>query len=87
MLIRRKFTHLLPVRMLRRLHKNSPKAHLVISDFDQLVSPIPGINSPIVSRKGFGSNEKKDFDTYLVERGEADIFFPVDFALLRVMHQ
>ena len=28
------------------------------------------------------SHENKDFKDYLVERGEADIFFPTNFSLL-----
>lgn len=64
-----------------------PHSHLVISDFDHLVTKIPGINAPIVSKKGFKSEEKIDFDSYLVQRGEADIFFPVDFNLLKKMHE
>ena len=57
-----------------------------MSDFDHLVSSIAGVNAPIVSRKGEKSPEKKDYNTYLVERGEADIFFPVDFPFLKAMH-
>lgn len=58
-----------------------------MSDFDSLVSNIPGVNAPIVSFKGDKSHAKKDFDTYLIERGQADIFFPVNFELARLMHQ
>lgn len=43
------------LRLLKRINKNMPNCHLVISDFDHLVTPIPGINAPIVSRKGFKS--------------------------------
>ena len=50
-----------------------------MSDFDSLASSISGINAPIVSRKGEKSADKKDYSTYLVDRGEADIFFPVNF--------
>ena len=72
---------------MENLEKKAPNVHLIVSDFDSLVSSIPGKNAPIVSTKGEKSQEKKDFDTYLVERGEADIFFPVDFHFLRVMHK
>lgn len=37
---------------LENLSKKAPNAHLVLSDFDSLISSIPGINAPIVSRKG-----------------------------------
>lgn len=63
-----------------------PRSHLVISDFDELISPVPGLNAPIVSKKGFKSEEKQDYPSYLVRRGEADIFFPVDFNVLQLMH-
>jgi len=75
------------LRFLKRVNQNMPNCHFVISDFDHLITSVPGINAPIVSRKGFKSQEKKDFDTYLIERGEADIFFPVNFQLLAEMHK
>lgn len=74
------------LKLLKKMKKNMPNCHLLISDFDHLVTPIPGINAPIVSRKGFKSEEKFDYNTYLVERGDADIFFPIDFKLLSKMH-
>lgn len=60
---------------------------MIISDFDDLISQIEGVNAPIVSKKGEKSHDKEDYQTYLVDRGEADIFFPVDFHFLRVMHK
>ena len=74
------------LQLLRRIKQNIPKSHLVISDFDKLISPVSGINAPIVSKKGFKSEEKQDYSSYLVKRGEADIFFPVDFSMLELMH-
>ena len=71
----------------KSVYQKVPNVHMVVSDFDSLVSSIPGINAPIVSRKGEKSQEKHDFENYLVERGEADIFFPVDFHFLRVLHK
>lgn len=64
-----------------------PNSHLIISDFDAFISTVPGINAPIVSCKGEKSEEKNDYDTYLVKRGEADIFFPVNFQFARYMHK
>lgn len=55
--------------MLSRMKQNVPKAHLIISDFDSLVTPIEGIQAPIVSKKGLKSADKKDYNTYLVDRG------------------
>lgn len=43
------------LRLFKQVKKNMPKAHLVISDFDQLITSIDGINAPIVSKKGFKS--------------------------------
>jgi hypothetical protein len=57
------------LRLLKRMSKNMPQSHLLISDFDHLVTSVPGINAPIVSSKGFKSEEKKDYDNYLVQRG------------------
>lgn len=74
------------LQLLRRIKQNMPKSHLVISDFDKLISSVAGINAPIVSKKGFKSEEKQDYPSYLVKRGEADIFFPVDFNMLQLMH-
>ena len=71
------------LKLLNKMKKNVPNCHYVISDFDQLVTTLPGINAPIVSKKGFKSNERVDYNSYLVERGEADIFFPVDFQMLQ----
>lgn len=56
-------------RLMKRIRSNIPRAHLVISDFDKLVTSIPGINAPIVSKKGLGSAEKFDYSNYLVQRG------------------
>ena len=75
------------LRFLKRVNKNMPNCNFVISDFDHLITSVPGLNAPIVSRKGFKSEEKKDYNTYLIERGEAEIFFPVDFNLLAQMHR
>ena len=55
--------------LLKKTNKNIPKCHFVISDFDHLVTSVPGINAPIVSKKLFKSEEKMDFDSYLVKRG------------------
>lgn len=71
--------------LVKSFKTNIPRAHFIISDFDSLTSSIAGINAPIVSFKGEGSSEKKDYPTYLVERGAADIFFPVDFYLAKLM--
>ena len=43
------------LRLLKKMKKNVPNCHIVLSDFDKLVTPVPGINAPIVSKKGFKS--------------------------------
>ena len=75
--------------MLKRLKKLLPNAHYIMGDFDLLresPSSLIGINAPIVSTKLEKSEEKKDYGNYLVPRGSADIFFPTDFSLLKLMH-
>lgn len=77
------------LKMLKYLNEYLPNHHLIIADFDQLPSDKlskNGINAPIVSRKLKRSHEKKDFDNYLVQKGEADIFFPTNFELLQKMY-
>jgi len=44
------------LRLLKKMKKNMPNSHLLISDFDKLVTSVSGINAPIVSKKGFKSN-------------------------------
>jgi hypothetical protein len=43
------------LRLFKRLKVNMPNSHFVISDFDQLITSVEGINAPIVSKKGFKS--------------------------------
>ena len=72
--------------LLSSLLSHIPKAHFILADFDSLVgTKIDAINSPIVSQKGKLSHEKLDFDTYLVNRGEADIMFPTDFKMTQAI--
>lgn len=74
--------------VLDNLKKNTPNAHLILADFDLLQSSKSskiGLMAPTVSKKLEGSDEKFDFEDYLVPRGEADIFFPTDFRLIREM--
>lgn len=76
-------------KMIQNIDKIFPNNHMIISDFDMLRearSARVGINAPIVSKKMKESEEKHDFDNIYVDRGEADIFFPTDFRLLREMY-
>lgn len=38
--------------LLKQTSKNIPNSHLIISDFDNLISSISGVCAPIVSKKG-----------------------------------
>ncbi len=61
-----------------------------MSDFDLLrdaPSSLEGYNAPTVSTKLQASEAKKDYNSYMVDRGAADIFFPTDFRFLRSMYQ
>jgi len=74
------------LKMFKNLNRVIPNHHMILADFDMLrnsESARQGINSPIVSQKLEKSAEKKDFDSYLVSRGIADIFFPTNFRYLR----
>jgi len=75
---------------LKRLKTTLPNAHYIIADFDNLKaapSYNSGIYAPIVSTKLEDSSAKKDYMSYLVPRGVADIFFPTDFLLVKEMHK
>ena len=40
------------LKLLKNMSNNAPKAHLILSDFDHLISSVPGQYAPIVSFKG-----------------------------------
>eukprot|EP01017_Pseudomicrothorax_dubius_P027994 TRINITY_DN3286_c0_g2_i1.p1 TRINITY_DN3286_c0_g2~~TRINITY_DN3286_c0_g2_i1.p1 ORF type:complete len:322 (-),score=67.25 TRINITY_DN3286_c0_g2_i1:715-1680(-) len=76
--------------MFKNIHSLFPQHHYVIADFDFLrgaTSALAGVNAPVVSFKLAGSAEKHDYDSYLVPRGAADIFFPTNFYLLRALYK
>eukprot|EP01015_Nassula_variabilis_P005975 TRINITY_DN1453_c0_g1_i7.p3 TRINITY_DN1453_c0_g1~~TRINITY_DN1453_c0_g1_i7.p3 ORF type:complete len:103 (+),score=9.49 TRINITY_DN1453_c0_g1_i7:188-496(+) len=76
--------------MLERLTKQIPNHQFIMADFDMLreaESALTGILAPVVSHKLDKSHEKRDYPTYLVPRGDADIFFPTDFQLLKSMYK
>jgi hypothetical protein len=77
-------------KLLKHINSSFHNSHLIVGDFDMLRtsdSALQGIHAPIVSRKMRESHEKKDYKDYLVERGEADIFFPTNFNLLQKMYK
>ena len=70
--------------MMSNFCKYLESPHFVFSDFDSLPSnKIHGINAPIVSTKGGLSHEATDYDSYIKEFGNVDIFFPVNFRLIQ----
>ena len=79
------------LKTLKNLAKNIPNNHLIISDFDMLSNSIStrnqGINAPVVSKKLEKAQSKHDYDNYLIECGEGDIFFPTNFKLLRYLYK
>ena len=86
--------------LLHLLHHFIPRHHLLIADFTSLPDAIIGINAPIVSAKEPipsspsspsspstpPTSRVRDFRTYLIELGVADIFFPTDFPELRYVY-
>ncbi|KAK1318187.1 hypothetical protein QJS10_CPB04g01354 [Acorus calamus] len=70
------------MQLLEVLHWALPKMSLIASDFSFLPDvKIPGENAPLVSTKKNGRTV--DLDSYLDAKGDADIFFPTDFSLLK----
>mmetsp|Transcript_29139 Transcript_29139/g.40539 ORF Transcript_29139/g.40539 Transcript_29139/m.40539 type:complete len:193 (+) Transcript_29139:1-579(+) len=77
--------------MLESLGKVFPSHHLLLADFDLLPGRVSdAINAPVVAQKIADDPNRRghtrDMDTYLVEQGTADIFFPTDFNLLKHMY-
>jgi SAM-dependent MidA family methyltransferase len=71
-------------KMFEVVHKYFKNPSFIISDFDSLPNgKIKGLFAPIVTKKGEKSHEKEDFESYLMEFGNVDIFFPVNFRLLQ----
>ena len=73
------------IQMLQHLAKITPDHSIVLSDFDSFLMPsnsIPGINAPLVTHKLKDPTQWKTYETYLIDRGAADICFPVDFNYL-----
>ena len=78
------------VRLLKHITDHIPDHTLIMADFDSFLMPknsIKGINAPLVTNKLKDPTKWTTFDSYLVERGAADICFPVDFHFLRHAYQ
>ena len=86
--------------LLHVLHHFMPQHRLLVADFSALPDAITGINAPIVSAKetlpgavgeGEAAGQKKsrvkDYGSYLIPLGVADIFFPTNFEELQFVYQ
>ena len=75
------------LQLFNQLHLLIPNQTIVLADFDSFLTKqrgnLRGVNSPVVTHKLADPTKWKEFDTYLVQKGEADICFPTDFHLLR----
>jgi hypothetical protein len=73
------------LQLLETLCEVRPRHHLLLADFDALPETvIPGRNAPLVSDTSGG--RARDFDSFLLPYGSADIFFPTDFEALKALH-
>ena len=74
------------IRLLQQINKVVPNHSLILADFDSFLMPlrggIKGINSPMVTHKLKDPTAWNTYDSYLCERGHADICFPTDFYFL-----
>ncbi|EWM20594.1 Putative S-adenosyl-L-methionine-dependent methyltransferase MidA [Nannochloropsis gaditana] len=75
--------------------------HFLFADFDSLPPPAleaPGgeeeeapdlraLNPPLVTSRDPATGQHRDHPSYLSHKGSADIFFPVDFALLQEVYR
>jgi hypothetical protein len=84
----------LPTELLRFMHRVNilyPSHTLLLADFDALptTEAIPGRNGPVVAHKATESQlrgKTKDEESYLVELGLCDIFFPTDFNFMKHLY-
>lgn len=70
---------------MKHVSENIPDHSLIMADFDSFLMPknsIKGINAPLITNKLKDPTEWQTYDNYLIERGSADICFPVDFHFL-----
>lgn len=73
------------LRFFEVLREHLPRARLLLADFDELPSTVPGLYGPIVQRRD-RKGGYEEFNSYMVQMGSCDIFFPTDFELLKRMH-
>jgi hypothetical protein len=75
------------LKLFQQLKKVVPNHSLILADFDSFMMPrtgsLKGINAPMVTHKLKDPTDWKTYDSYLCERGHADICFPSDFFFLQ----
>lgn len=78
----------IPTRLLsflKVLRKHFPLHRLLLSDFSSLPDTMPGHNSPVVQTRF--RETMVPVETFMVQPGYFDIFFPTSFELLRDMYE
>ncbi|KAG8923426.1 hypothetical protein FRC01_012762 [Tulasnella sp. 417] len=70
---------------LKMLRRNFPLHRLLLSDFSSLPDAMPGYNSPVVQTRF--RDTMVPVETFMVQPGYFDIFFPTSFELLRDMYE
>ena len=68
------------------LHHFMPQHRLLVGDFSSLPDAITGVNAPVVSSSDQQRGGVRDYRTYLLQLGCADIFFPSDFELMQFVY-
>jgi hypothetical protein len=78
------------LKLFQQLKKVVPNHSLILADFDSFMMPrgsVQGENAPMVTHKLKDPTEWTTYETYLCERGHADICFPTDFYFLQHAYQ
>lgn len=70
---------------LKILRQNFPLHRLLLSDFSSLPDTMPGYNAPVVQTRF--RDTMVPVETFMVQPGYFDIFFPTSFELLRDMYE
>lgn len=78
------------LKLVKHIADHIPDHSLIMADFDSFLMPknsLKGINAPLVTNKLKDPTQWDTYETYLLERGAADICYPVDFHFLRHAYQ
>jgi len=74
------------IKLIEHVAATMPDHSLIMADFDSFLMPknsIKGINAPLITNKLKDPTEWQTYDSYLIERGAADICYPVDFHFMQ----